>query len=97
MLLLTGCRDQPYGQTATGTSSAIVAEPGAVATPIALKLTPEMEAAAEAAAIHGAYLDAQCAEIADISAELAVQRPDLGNGKAGCPRPEGAPETWGAQ
>ncbi len=97
--LLTGCRDQPYGSssgTSGSTSSAIVGAQAAAPTPIVLELTKEMESAAEAAAIQSAYLDAKCAEMADISAELDASRP-IENGKKGCPRQDGAPETWGAQ
>lgn len=66
--------------------------------PVAIEATKEMAEAAELESKNSAAMDAACAEKTDISSELDAERPDLGKGKRGCPRPQGDnPSTWSAQ
>lgn len=82
------------GSAATGDGGAPANQPEF---PIVLEVTKEIAEAAQLESAKSEAFDAACAGVRDISAALNSQRPELANGKMGCPRPEGDPSTWSAQ
>lgn len=100
-VLACGCRDSTSQQSAPVTASASAATSGGepvedVEYPVVLEATQEMREAGAAAMAFSADADARCGNMA-MSIDLDRSRPELENGKKGCPRPDGAVETWGSQ
>lgn len=111
--LLIGCRSAEHQREKTGSSSnAVVAGSAVPAAPETASAAPSATAtgeepnttypvvisvsdpgdpravAAEQSVLHNEALDARCA-----AAGLSTTR----SGAAGCPRPAGSPQDWGAQ
>lgn len=99
---LTGCGQSsntdpkgPIGSTssaATGGAGAPLEEEPEF--PLQLEVTKEFVEGAQVAAAYSDVLDEKCT-LTEMSADLDTRRPVVA-GKKLCPRPEGAPETWGA-